>query len=78
MARTTKKPTKPAKRTARPAAKSRVLVMVGTRKGAWLYHGDQARRTWRTSGPHFLGHIINHVMLDPRDGRTLLAAARGL
>ena len=35
------------------------LVMVSTRKGAWLYHGDAARKTWRTDGPHFLGHIIH-------------------
>jgi hypothetical protein len=27
-------------------------------------------------GPHFLGHIVSHVVLDPRDGRTLLAAAK--
>ena len=54
----------------------KVLVLVATRKGAWLYHGDGARKTWRADGPHFLGHIINHVVLDPRDGRTLLAAAK--
>jgi len=53
-----------------------MLVMVSTRKGAWLYHGDAARKTWRTDGPHFLGHIIHHMVLDPRDGRTLLAAAK--
>ena len=53
-----------------------VLVLVATRKGAWLYHGDAARRTWRADGPHFLGHIISHLVLDPRDGRTLLAAAK--
>ena len=52
------------------------LVLVATRKGAWLYHGDAARKTWRADGPHFLGHIINHLVLDPRDGRTLLAAAK--
>ncbi len=64
-------------RTKRPARSSRrTLVLVATRKGAWLYHGDAARRTWRADGPHFLGHIINHVVLDPRDGRTLLAAAK--
>ena len=72
MIRTAKK--KVARTAARP--KARVLVLVGTRKGAWLYHGDPARRTWRVDGPHFLGHIVNHVMLDPRDGRTLLAAAK--
>jgi photosystem II stability/assembly factor-like uncharacterized protein len=52
------------------------LVMVATRKGAWFYRGDDARKDWRTDGPHFLGHIVNHVVLDPRDGRTLLAAAK--
>ncbi|MGE5470926.1 MAG: WD40/YVTN/BNR-like repeat-containing protein [Bacteroidota bacterium] len=52
------------------------LLLVATRKGAWLYHGDRERRTWRCDGPHFLGHIIHHLVLDPRDGRTLLAAAK--
>jgi photosystem II stability/assembly factor-like uncharacterized protein len=81
MARTKRKsatrkkvPTTRAKR-ARRAAR-RVLVLVATRKGAWLFHGDTARKTWRATGPHFLGHIINHMVLDPRDGRTLLAAAK--
>jgi photosystem II stability/assembly factor-like uncharacterized protein len=54
----------------------RVVLLVATRKGAWLFHGDAARRTWRADGPHFLGHVVNHVVLDPRDGRTLLAAAK--
>lgn len=52
-----------------------VLVLVGTRKGAWLYRGDAARKSWHTEGPHFLGHTISHLVLDPRDGRTILAAA---
>lgn len=43
------------------------LILVATRKGAWLLHGDAARSRWRLGGPHFLGHIINHVVLDPRD-----------
>jgi len=51
-------------------------VLVATRKGAWIYHGDPARKRWRVDGPHFLGHIISHLVLDPRDGRTLLAAAK--
>jgi photosystem II stability/assembly factor-like uncharacterized protein len=53
-----------------------LMLLVATRKGAWIYRGDAARRSWRTDGPHFLGHIINHLVLDPRDGRTLLAAAK--
>ena len=57
-----------------PAA--RVIVMVATRKGAWLFHSDAARKSWRADGPHFLGQIINHMVLDPRDGKTLLVAAK--
>lgn len=53
-----------------------IVLAVATRKGAWLFHGDRQRQTWRVDGPHFLGHIINHLVLDPRDGRTLLAAAK--
>ena len=52
------------------------VLLVATRKGAWLYHADAARRTWRVDGPHFLGHIVSHLVLDPRDGSTLLAAAK--
>src|SRR5438270_125986 len=52
------------------------LALVATRKGAWLYSSDAGRRSWRADGPHFLGHIVSHVVLDPRDGRTLLAAAK--
>ncbi len=60
----------------KPAATARAVVLVATRKGAWLFHGDAQRKTWRADGPHFLGHIVNHVVLDPRDGKTLLAAAK--
>ncbi len=55
---------------------SRTLLLVGTRKGAWLYHSDRSHKQWEPDGPHFLGEIVNHLVLDPRDGRTLLMAAR--
>ncbi len=58
------------------AISNRLTLLVATRKGAWLFHGDAQRRAWRVDGPHFLGHIINHLVLDPRDGRTLLASAK--
>ncbi len=68
---------KPAKSAVKkqPAARPPTLL-VATRKGAWLFHGDAARRKWRAEGPHFLGHIVSHMVLDPRDGRTLLAATK--
>ena len=55
---------------------ARRVLLVATRKGAWIFHGDARRKTWTADGPHFLGHNISHVQLDPRDGRTLLAAAK--
>lgn len=55
---------------------SAVVLLVATRKGAWLYHGDATRTNWRVDGPHFLGHVVNHLVLDPRDGRTLLASVK--
>ena len=64
------------KRAPRRRPARRVLVLVATRKGAWLFHGDATRKMWRIDGPHFLGQIVNHLVLDPRDGRTLLAAAK--
>jgi photosystem II stability/assembly factor-like uncharacterized protein len=53
-----------------------LALLVATKKGAWIYHGDAARQHWRVDGPHFLGHVIHHLVLDPRDGVTLLAAAK--
>lgn len=67
----------PATRKTAAARKPRhVTVLVATRKGAWLIHGDASRKTWKADGPHFLGHVISHLVLDPRDGKTLLAAAK--
>ena len=55
---------------------SGVQLLIGTRKGAWIYRSDAARRDWSVTGPIFLGQIVNHLVLDPRDGRTLLMAAK--
>jgi len=52
-----------------------VRLLVGTRKGAWVLKSDAARHDWRLEGPLFLGHIVNHFRIDPRDGTTMLMAA---
>jgi len=54
----------------------RVLLMISTRKGLWTLASDPSRRSWALAGPQFLGHIVHHAVPDPRDGKTLLAAAR--
>ena len=83
-----KKPVKkvaaPAKKSAAPkkaaaksaAVKSGVAVMIGTKKGVWFLRSDAKRKSWKTEGPHFLGHIVHHVVMDPRDNKTLMVAAR--
>jgi photosystem II stability/assembly factor-like uncharacterized protein len=54
----------------------RLQVLVATRKGLFVIDGGRDRRRWSMKGPHFLGQIVNHAVLDPRDGRTILAAVR--
>jgi len=54
----------------------RLQVLVGTRKGLFILAADKRRRSWSIDGPHFLGQVVNHAVLDPRDGRTLLAAVK--
>jgi photosystem II stability/assembly factor-like uncharacterized protein len=52
-----------------------VLVMVGTKRGTWLFWSDPNRRGWRRAQAHAgaATHAISH---DPRDGR-LYAAVNG-
>src|SRR5260221_4162205 len=52
-----------------------IQLLIGTRKGAWIYRSDPDRKSWRVQGPIFLGSIVNHLVLDPRDGKTMLMAA---
>ncbi len=58
------------------AASGSVALLVATRKGAFILKADSGRRTWKVNGPMMLGHIVHHFLLDPRDRRTLLLAAR--
>jgi photosystem II stability/assembly factor-like uncharacterized protein len=51
-------------------------LLVGTRKGAWILGADEQRSEWSAQGPMFLGHIVQHLVLDPRDRTTMLMAAR--
>src|SRR6266403_1713199 len=44
---------------------SKVRVLVGTRKGAFILTSDGARKRWKVSGPHFAGWEIYHVKGSP-------------
>lgn len=54
------------------------MLLVGTRKGVFIVSGDTERSPWTVSEPMFLGHVAQHVVLDPRDGRRLLVAYPGI
>ena len=53
-----------------------IILFVATNKGAFFYYSDPERRHWDVSGPHFLGSIVNHVVIDPRDNKTILASVK--
>jgi hypothetical protein len=55
---------------------ARTELLVGTRKGAWVYADDGARGRWTPTGPLFLGQIVNHFVQDPRDPSVRLIAAK--
>jgi photosystem II stability/assembly factor-like uncharacterized protein len=44
---------------------SRVRVLVGTRKGAFILSSDASRKNWEVEGPHFAGWEIYHVKGSP-------------
>ncbi|MEO5839831.1 MAG: glycosyl hydrolase [Acidimicrobiales bacterium] len=52
------------------------MLLVGTRKGVFTVRGDAPRDTWTVSDPTFLGHIAQHVMLDPRNAQRMVLATR--
>ena len=54
---------------------ARVLVMVGTKKGAFLLETDEARQDWSVRGPFCEGFEIRDMTYDPADGAIYAAAA---
>jgi photosystem II stability/assembly factor-like uncharacterized protein len=52
------------------------VLLIGTRKGVFLLSPDASRSTWTLSDPMFLGHVAQHVVLDPRNGTRLMLADR--
>ncbi len=53
---------------------SRVRVLVGTRKGAFVLTADGKRKSWEVSGPHFAGWEIYHLKGSPLDPDRLYAS----
>jgi photosystem II stability/assembly factor-like uncharacterized protein len=53
---------------------SRVRVLVGTRKGAFVLEADGKRERWDVAGPHFGGWEIYHLKGSPADPNRLYAS----
>ena len=53
---------------------SKVRVLVGTRKGAFVLEADGQRKKWNVSGPHFGGWEIYHMKGSPADPQRLFAS----
>ena len=53
---------------------SKVRVLVGTRKGAFILTSDGKREQWEVSGPHFAGWEIYHLKGSPVDPNRLYAS----
>ena len=53
---------------------SKVRVLVGTKKGAFVLESDGKREKWDVSGPHFAGWEMYHVKGSPADPNRLYAS----
>ncbi|HEU0124646.1 MAG TPA: exo-alpha-sialidase, partial [Bryobacteraceae bacterium] len=53
---------------------SKVRVLVGTRKGAFVLEADGKRKNWKMTGPHFGGWEIYHVNGSSVDPNRLYAS----
>lgn len=53
---------------------SRVRVLVGTRKGAFILESDGKRESWTVNGPHFPGWEMYHIKGSPVDPNRLYAS----
>jgi photosystem II stability/assembly factor-like uncharacterized protein len=53
---------------------SKVRVLVGTRKGAFILTADGKRERWEVSGPHFAGWEMYHLKGSPVDPNRIYAS----
>jgi photosystem II stability/assembly factor-like uncharacterized protein len=51
----------------------RMVLLVGTKKGAFVFTSDGGRKRWKLSGPHLKGREIYNMAYDRRNG-TILAS----
>jgi photosystem II stability/assembly factor-like uncharacterized protein len=53
---------------------SKVRVLVGTKKGAFILESDGARKNWKVSEPHFMGWEVYHLKGSAVDPNRIFAS----
>src|SRR4030095_8706558 len=53
---------------------SKIRLLVGTRKGAFILTADVTRKLWKVSGPHFAGWEIYHMKGSPIEPDRIFAS----
>ena len=51
---------------------SKVRVLVGTKKGAFILTADGKRKEWKVNGPHFAGWEMYHLKGSLADPKRIL------
>lgn len=51
----------------------KVVILVGTQKGAFFFHSDENRQDWRMTGPHLGGWEVYSLLGDSRFGPRIYA-----
>src|SRR3984957_17858007 len=58
----------------RESGMSKVRVLAGTRKGAFILTADGKRQNWQVSGPHFAGRELYHLKGSPANPNRIYAS----
>jgi hypothetical protein len=53
----------------------KVMVLVGTRKGGFIFESNTKRKKWQVSDIQFKGWNVMHIQMDPRDQRLHAATS---
>jgi len=53
---------------------TQVRVLVGTKKGAFVFTADEGRTNWSMEGPHFGGWEVPHIKGSPADPNRIYAS----
>lgn len=52
----------------------RVCLLVGTKRGLFIFESDSTRTDWRARGPFLIGREIYHAVVDPRSAALWVAS----